>query len=247
METSLKTIFKCKTTYFHVKNTKMENAYIISENCIYLMTSKMTGAFLVAGPILLMLIFAVLWPGGNASGAEALELATANVNLTYLYMFIAGTSMVMIQSGLTFLSKCFCCCTDKANGDRKKLLQIANILAITTVGLFFVNGGLILGSLKLYLAGDIANAVLLDTIANNGFDLIQWSFGVTLLLVGAVAIVGKHKPKVAQVLVLPGALMVLTVFSTSDSLGFGSWIIMSLALVATGASILLDKDKDKKD
>ena len=207
------------------------------------MTSKMTGAFLVAGPILLMLIFAVLWPGGNASGAEALELETANVNLTYLYMFIAGTSMVMIQSGLTFLSKCFCCCTDKANGDRKKLLQIANMLAITTIALFFVNGGLIHGSLRLFLAGNVEHAVILNTVANNGFNLIQWSFGVTLLIIGAVAIVGKHKPKIAQALVVPGALMVLTIFISNDGLGFASWLLMAAALVATGASILLDKDK----
>ena len=198
--------------------------------------SRIIGISLILGPILLLLVFVGFWP--STEGAKALEQLTANVNVTLLMLMVTGTSFIMLQGGSILLSQRL---SEKAEASHKQILMLANLMFLVSLALFMAQGSLILGSMNLYLAGS-GDAALMHIISNHVADIMPWTFGVGMLLLGLVAAKGSLQPRVTAALIVPGILFIIGPGINSTNYYLASWMIMTAIIVIVGVSVLLQKD-----
>jgi len=196
----------------------------------------MTGLFIGLGAILLLVVFAVLWPDVE-DGLEVVEALMENQALSIFYLLCGIVAFTMMQSGLILLSRQL---IGQVSGAHAQWLTVANVGFMITVTIFYVQGGLSLGAMELYAGGNPDQAALLDIVGSHVGDAIAWSFGMGMFVLGWASVSGALKPKsgadwLPGLLVIPGALFIIGAFVTNDSFWFVAWIIMTLSLIIVGA------------
>jgi len=197
----------------------------------------MTGLFVGLGPILLFVLFAGLYPDGEA-GLEAVEALMENQSLSTFYLLWGGVAFTMIQSGLILMSRQL---IGQVSGAHAQWLTVASIGFMISVTIFYVQGGLSLGAMELYAEGNPDQAALLDIVGSHVGNAMAWSFGIGMLVLGWASVSGALKPKsgadwLPGLLVIPGALFIIGAFVNNDGFWFVSWIIMTLSLIIVGAT-----------
>ena len=199
--------------------------------------NRMTGLFIGLGAILLLVVFAVLFPDVE-DGLEQVEALMENRTLNTFYLLCGIVAFTMMQSGLILLSRQL---IGHVSGAHAQWLTVANIGFMISVAVMYGSAGLDLGAMELYAGGNPDQAALLDIVGSHVGDAIAWSFGMGMFVLGWTSVSGALKPKsgadwLPGLLVIPGALFIFAPFVNTEGWWFGGWIIMTLSLVIVGAA-----------
>jgi hypothetical protein len=199
--------------------------------------SKIIGISLILGPLLLLMIFAGVWPAANLDGAEALTALLANETYTLLLMVVGGAAFLMITGGSLILSQRQ---AEEADGPNKQILMLGNMMFVVSLGLFMLQGSLIIGAMNLFSASS-SDAVLMSLFSNHVTDIMPLTFGSGMILLSISGIHGSLKPRITGLLLVPGILFIMGMFTTSDNFGFVSWMIFTATYVIVGIVVLAKK------
>ena len=199
--------------------------------------NRMTGLFIGLGAILLLVVFAVLFPDVE-DGLEQVEALMENRTLNTFYLLCGIGAFTMMQSGLILLSRQL---IGQVSGTHAQWLTVANIGFMISVSVMYVSTGLDLGAMELYAEGNPDQATLLIVVGRYvGNAIWPWAFGGGMFVLGWASVSGALKPKsgadwLPGLLVIPGALFVIAPFVNNDNWWFVSWIAMTLSLMIVGA------------
>tara|TARA_B100001179_G_scaffold230898_1_gene219530 strand:- start:742 stop:1344 length:603 start_codon:yes stop_codon:yes gene_type:complete len=199
--------------------------------------SKIIGISLILGPLLLLLIFAGIWPAANLYGAEALTALLANQTYTLLLMGVGGSAFLMITGGSLILSQSQ---AEQGEASHKQILMLGNMLFVVSLGLFMLQGSLIIGAMNLFSASS-SDAVLMHLFSDHITDIMPFTLGGGMILLSLSGIHGSLKPRITGLLLLPGILFIMGLFTTSDNFGFVSWMIFTATYVIVGIAVLAKK------
>ena len=198
--------------------------------------SKIIGISLI-GPLLMLMIFAGVWPAANLDGAEALTALLANETYTLLLMGVSGSAFLMVTGGSLILSQRQ---AEEADGPNKQILMLGNMMFVVSLGLFMLQGSLIIGAMNLFSASS-SDAVLMHLFSNHITDIMPFTLGGGMILLSLSGIHGSLKPRITGLLLLPGILFIMGLFTTSDNFGFVSWMIFTATYVIVGIAVLAKK------
>ena len=199
--------------------------------------SKIIGISLILGPLLMLMIFAGVWPAANLDGAEALTALLANETYTLLLMGVSGSAFLMVTGGSLILSQRQ---AEEADGPNKQILMLGNMMFVVSLGLFMLQGSLIIGAMNLFSASS-SDAVLMHLFSNHITDIMPFTLGGGMILLSLSGIHGSLKPRITGLLLLPGILFIMGLFTTSDNFGFVSWMIFTATYVIVGIVVLAKK------
>ena len=200
--------------------------------------NRMTGLFMGLGAILLLVVFAFLYPDIE-DGLEQVETLMENRTLNTFYLFCGIVAFTMMQSGLILLSRQL---IGHVSGAHAQWLTVANIGFMISVAVMYASVGLDLGGMELYADGNPDQAALLIVVGRYvGNAIWPWAFGGGMLVLGWASVSGALKPKsgadwLPGLLVIPGALFVIAPFVNAEFWWFASWILMTLSLIIVGAT-----------
>ena len=200
--------------------------------------NRMTGLFIGLGAILLLVVFAVLFPDVE-DGLEQVEALMENRTLNTFYLMCGIVAFTMMQSGLILLSRQL---IGQVSGAHAQWLTVANIGFMISVSVMYASAGLDLGAMELYAGGNPDQAALLNIVGVHvGNAVWPWAFGGGMFVLGWASVSGALKPKsgadwLPGLLVIAGALLIIARLIGNEGLGFASWIIMILSLVIVGDS-----------
>ena len=200
--------------------------------------NRMTGLFMGLGAILLLVVFAFLYPDIE-DGLEQVETLMENRTLNTFYLFCGIVAFTMMQSGLILMSRQL---IDQVSGAHAQWLTVASIGFMISVAVMYASAGLDLGGMELYAEGNPDQAALLIVVGRYvGNAIWPWAFGGGMLVLGWASVSGALKPKsgadwLPGLLVIPGALFVLAPFVNTEFWWFASWILMTLSLIIVGAA-----------
>ena len=200
--------------------------------------NRMTGFLISLGAILLLVVFAALWPDVE-DGLEVVEALMENRTLSTFYLLCGIVAFTMMQSGLILLSRQL---IGQVSGAHAQWLTVANIGFMISVAVMYGSAGLDLGAMELYAGGNPDQAALLNIVGVHvGNAVWPWAFGGGMFVLGWASVSGALKPKsgadwLPGLLVIPGALFILAPFVNTEGWWFGSWIIMTLSLVIVGGA-----------
>ena len=189
--------------------------------------NRMTGLFIGLGAILLLVVFAVLFPDVE-DGLEQVEALMENRTLNTFYLLCGIVAFTMMQSGLILLSRQL---IGQVSGAHAQWLTVANIGFMISVSV-----------MELYAGGNPDQAALLNIVGVHvGNAVWPWAFGGGMFVLGWASVSGALKPKsgadwLPGLLVIPGALFILAPFVNTEGWWFGGWIIMTLSLVIVGGA-----------
>ena len=108
--------------------------------------NRMPGLFIGLGAILLLVVFAVLWPDVE-DGLEVVEALMENRTLSTFYLLCGIVAFTMMQSGLILLSRQL---IGQVSGAHAQWLTVANIGFMISVAVMYASAGLDLGAMDLY-------------------------------------------------------------------------------------------------
>ena len=199
--------------------------------------SKIIGISLILGPLLMLMIFAGVWPAANLDGAEALTALLANETYTLLLMGVSGSAFLMVTGGSLILSQRQ---AEEADGPNKQILMLGNMMFVVSLGLFMLQGSLIIGAMNLFSASS-SDAVLMHLFSDHITDIMPFTLGGGMILLSLSGIHGSLKPRITGLLLLPGILFIMGLFTTSDNFGFVSWMIFTATYVIVGIVVLAKK------
>jgi len=199
--------------------------------------NRMTGLFIGLGPILMFVVFAFLWPDVE-EGLELVEALMANQTLNTFYLLFGVFGFTMMQSGLILFSRQL---IGQVSGAHAQWLTVANIGFMISVTIIFISVSFDLGAMQLYTEGNLEQAALLSILTLHVTNAIDWSFGMGLFVLGWASVSGTLKPKsgadwLPGLLVISGALLIISRLINNEGLGFAAWIIMMVSLVIVGAA-----------
>ena len=200
--------------------------------------NRMTGLFMGLGAILLLVVFAFLYPDIE-DGLEQVETLMENRTLSTFYLFCGIVAFTMIQSGLILMSRQL---IGQVSGAHGQWLTVASIGFMISVAVMYASAGLDLGGMELYAEGNPDQAALLIVVGRYvGNAIWPWAFGGGMLVLGWASVSGVLKPKsgadwLPGLLVIPGALFVIAPFVNAEFWWFASWILMTLSLIIVGAA-----------
>ena len=201
--------------------------------------SKIIGISLIIGPLLLLLLFAGLWPAATVPESEAIGAITSNPTYTLFLMFLAGSSILMITGGSVLLSRQQ---AEKADLPNKQILLLGDISFVVTATMFLLQGSFILATINTVLADNAADAAILYLMSNHVGDILPWTFGISMVLLAISGIHGSLKPRVSGLLIVPGFVFLASIFIGGSGIGgFIPWIVMTIVYVIVGISVLLKK------
>ena len=208
---------------------------------------SLAGWCLIVGPLLMFIIWGILDPivigdasGGDLSPAEEalgyLELAAAKPTVAILFGFLGSLAMIATFAGFTWLSR-------SIEGTNATYASIPGFIfpALAAVAIGFI--GLSISAQELFNNGFTDAATQLELISGNLGGAFGLFWGIGSLFLGVALICEKNIPAfLGWILTLTGLIMVITtvLFDSQGggSFGFVVWIVMSLATVGVGISIL---------
>ena len=200
--------------------------------------NRMTGLFMGLGAILLLVVFAFLYPDIE-DGLEQVETLMENRTLSTFYLFCGIVAFTMMQSGLILMSRQL---AGQVSGAHAQWFTVASIGFMISVAVMYASAGLDLGAMELYADGNPDQAALLIVVGRYvGNAIWPWAFGGGMLVLGWASVSGALKPKsgadwLPGLLVIPGALFVIAPFVNAEFWWFASWILMTLSLIIVGAA-----------
>ena len=200
--------------------------------------NRMTGLFMGLGAILLLVVFAFLYPDIE-DGLEQVETLMENRTLNTFYLFCGIVAFTMMQSGLILMSRQL---AGQVSGAHAQWFTVASIGFMISVAVMYASVGLDLGAMELYADGNPDQAALLIVVGRYvGNAIWPWAFGGGMLVLGWASVSGALKPKsgadwLPGLLVIPGALFVIAPFVNAEFWWFASWILMTLSLIIVGAA-----------
>ena len=200
--------------------------------------NRMTGLFMGLGAILLLVVFAFLYPDIE-DGLEQVETLMENRTLNTFYLFCGIVAFTMMQSGLILMSRQL---AGQVSGAHAQWFTVASIGFMISVAVMYASVGLDLGAMELYADGNPDQAALLIVVGRYvGNAIWPWAFGGGMLVLGWASVSGVLKPKsgadwLPGLLVIPGALFVIAPFVNAEFWWFASWILMTLSLIIVGAA-----------